>query len=500
MKNKLLLSTLLLSSFVFASEEVYKGCGTDEQSARVNLANNISTKVESTSTLDKKNRSILGIDFFSKSFSRQSKQTTNLELQNVKISSEKNKVCASVTKDELYDLAIKLIEKIKTYDGLNLPQYEKDKVIAINNILVDINNALSLSDLFKQKIEEKTKELLKEKKIYFTNLRNRYNSQFLKVTIVGEFDKLNIDDKSAKSNEELFLKEGTHKINVDAKGYCPIETSVNIEKNKDLQKIINIDDYKLPYMIISSNKDNANLKIDGKTKELGVKHIFKYCDNSEIPYEISYGEQKKSGTFSLKPNNSLEDSFAFYSQKELNQFRDLAKSYEDTTRLEIKYGYMGVSLKDQYKDFEDLNTLQINLINSKKAIRYGYGLLYGQGDLSKAYELYYNLGVQLATFGTDNNALRVGPVVIVPSITAQVGVGYHKLYKEDETDSSNYKSRFNKLNEDENYDFSRDTLILRGNFGIDFIVSEYIGFNIFASKQFTMEESTTFGAGISISF
>ncbi len=500
MKKIFLFSTILFSSAIINADDTYKGCGTDESSARLNLANNISTKVESTSTLDKQNRSILGIDFFSKSFLKQSKQTTNLELQNIKITNENNQVCASIDKNELYSVALKLIEKIKNYDNTILPKYEKDKVIAINGILVDIKNALALCDIFKNKFSSETIEILKQKQTDFTNLRNQYNSQFLKVTVVGDYEQLLINGKKADSNKEIFLKEGIHKIDVNSKNHCPIQSTVNIVKNKDIEEIINMDDYNLPYMIINSNKNNANLKIDGKTKTLGQKYIFNNCDNTQIAYEISYGEQKKSGTFLLKPNNYYDDSFTFYSNKELKEFSSLAKSYEDNTRLEIKYGYVAVSLEDEYKDYEDLNAIQVNLITTKKGLRYGYGILYGQGELSEVYELYYNLGVQLATFGVNDSALRVGPVVIIPSLTAQIGVGYHKLYLENETSKDNYIDKFWQGTNDFDYDFARDTLVLKGNFGIDFVISEYIGFNIYAQKQFTMEQSTTFGAGLSLSF
>ena len=148
MKNKLLLTLMLSSSFLSANDKIYKGCGVDEQKARLNLANNISTKIESTTSIDKSNSSIFGIKLFSKTFRKNSRQTTNLSLKEVVVSHENDKVCATITKDKLLKLTKQLIQKIDGYSINSLPKYEKEKVIKINSILSDIKNSIVLSELF----------------------------------------------------------------------------------------------------------------------------------------------------------------------------------------------------------------------------------------------------------------------------------------------------------------------------------------------------------------
>ncbi len=136
----------------------------------------------------------------------------------------------------------------------------------------------------------------------------------------------------------------------------------------------------------------------------------------------------------------------------------------------------------------------MNLISSYKALRYGFGVLYGEAEYSKIYELYYNLGLQLTSVSNDE-ALVIKSLVIVPSITLQVGFGKHNLYNiENETFKSD---KFNNLEEES---FMDDYVVLKGNFGLDFIVNQNIGFNIFIQQQFTMEESLTFGTGVSVNF
>ena len=196
-----------------------------------------------------------------------------------------------------------------------------------------------------------------------------------------------------------------------------------------------MNDHNLPYMIINSNKKDAVLKIDGKKHKLGTKYISEKCDNSEIPYTVDYQFDHESGSLTLEPNETLEKNYTFYSNSELAKFSKLATNYADSTKVEIKYGYMNVNHRDKYEDFENLNTIQLNYIKTIKAFRYGFGLLYGEssesspveGNKSTAYEFYYNFGFELATL-SKNNALHIGPVVFVPSLTGQVGVGYHELY------------------------------------------------------------------------
>ena len=496
MKNKLLLTLILSASFLGANDKIYKGCGVDEQKARLNLANNISTKIESTTSLDKSNSSIFGIKLFSKTFRKNSKQTTNLSLKEVVISQENNKICAIITKDKLLNLTKQLIKKIDGYSINSLPKYEKEKVIKINTILSDIKNSIVLTELLEDKLENNSIQKLQDKQKYFINLRKQFNSQFVKITILGDIDKLFIDNIEKSQNLELFLKPGNHKLTIKSKNYCEVQKEFILVKSKDYETIIDMNQYNFPYIIIDSNKKEAILNIDSIQKELGEKHIFKKCDYSNIPYSITYENQKESGLFALKPNQFFEKKYTFYSNQELSRFKELSKSYEETTRLEIKYGYMGVNLTKDYENYENLDTVQLNLIHTIKALRYGIGAVYGQGENSTAYELYYNLGFQLTRL-LEDSPVRLGPVVIVPSLTAQIGVGYHELY---DTKNKVFVNTFRTVGDPEENDFLRDYGILKANFGIDFIVNKNIGINIFIQKQFTMEKSTTIGAGLSLGF
>jgi len=492
--TKKALLMLALSTVAYSSENNYTGCGLNEPEARLNLANNISTKIESTSFLEKSSNSIMGIDLFSKNFIKSSKQSTNLKLKNLKITTKDNQVCASIEKDKLYEISKQLISKVSNYTKSSLPEYEKDKVIKIGSILTDIKNAIVLADLFHDKFPSSTVEELEDKEKLFVNLRDQYNSQYAKLTVVGKYDKLLIDNKLVDQNKEYFLKSGLHKYEVVSSKHCPIQKEFTLDTNQDFEAVVNMNDYNLPYIIINSNKEDANFKLNKESKTLGKKYSIKNCDNSELPYSVTYHDQIENGILELSANSAVEEDFTFYSQSELNKFIKLAKSYDEGTRVEIKYGYLPISLLEGYEDYEDIHTVQLNWINAYKALKYGYGLEYGQADMSKVYEIYYNLGFQLTKI-SDDTALRIGSVVIVPSLTAQVGFGKHELYN---TVNETFKS--DKFNDDEEEKFADDYVVLKGTFGIDFVLNENIGLNIYFQKQFTMEQSYMFGTGVSLSF
>ncbi|MEA3513574.1 MAG: hypothetical protein U9R37_08220 [Campylobacterota bacterium] len=493
---KKLIYLLSFITLVSANDTIYKGCGVDESEARLNLANNISTKIESTTSLNKSNSDIFGIELFSKTFTKNSKQTTSLSLKEVKISNEDDKICASISKNTLFTLTQKLIDKTKKYSKKSLPKYEKDKVVKINEILSDLKNSIVLAELFKDKFDDKIIEKLQNKQKLFTNLRKNYHSQFAKITILGNYSSLKVDGKSYKQNQELFLETGNHKFSINSSNHCKVEKEFTLVNSKDFETIINMEDYKFPYMIIDANKKDASLTINGTKQPLGTKKVFQKCDGSTVPYSIDFQGQKENGTLTLNPNETVEENFTFYSKDELKEFSNLAISYEEPSRIEIRYGYMAVSLNEDYENFEDLNTIQLNYINNYKAFKYGFGALYGTGEFSSAYELYYNLGLQLTRI-SENSTLRIGSVVIIPSLTAQIGVGYHELYN---TETESYIDTFKTKETQEEDDFVRDNAILRGNFSLDFIVNKNIGINLFVQQQFTMEESTTFGGGLSLNF
>ncbi len=491
--KKIYISILFAMISLNASSDIYQGCGTNEQDARLNLANNISTKIESTTFLKKENSSFFGLSNYYKTFTRSSKQTTNLALKEVTISNQNGQVCATIKKDTLLDLTKELIKKVSLYNISILPKYEKDKVIKINDILGDIKKSIVLYGVYQDKFPKNTLKILEDKLKLFTNLRAKYNSQFAKVTVVGDYSDLIIDNKKYKANQEIFLKAGKHKYKVDSKEYCKVEGEFTLENNIDFEKVVNLNKYNRPYLIINTNKKDALLTINNQEFPLGKKYIANKCDGSDISYSVKYENNVENGILKLEPNNVLKKEFTFYSNYEKKKFVKLSNSYENSSRLEIKYGYMIVNLNDDYKDYDNLHTIQINYIHTKNAFRYGFGAVYGENNSSsKAYELYYNIGLQLANISNDT-ALHIGSVVIIPSLTAQIGAGYHKLYKED---GQTYIDKFDDTDEitwDNNG-------IAKLNFGIDFLVNQNIGINIFAQKQYTMEKSVTFGTGLSLKF
>lgn len=485
---------VVLGVNLFGADNVYKGCGVDENQARLNLANNISTKIESTVFLEKKDTTFFGFDNFSKTVMSSSKQSSNLSLEEVVIFKQEKEVCATISKNKLRSLTQNLLAKIKTYTPKSLPEYEKEKVVKIKTILQEIKNAMVLVSIFKEKSFRENIEELEKKEKLFTNLRSKYSSQFAKITIVGNYKTLLMDNEEVKQNSEIFLKPGNHKYEIHSSKHCRIEGRFSLEEHHDFEKIINMNDFNLPYLIINSNKKYAKLTINGKSFPLGKKYIGKVCDDSNLPYTIEYENKKENNTFRLAPNETLVKNFTFYSQQEVKKFNTLAKEYIKRDRVEVKYGYMNVTHNAEYNDYENMNTLQLNYIKSFKSLRYGYGILYGKssGGKSKAYELYYNAGYELSKF-MNNNALHIKSLVVIPNISLQLGIGKHTLY------NKNTDKTINKYDDLEKISWQNNG-IGKLNIGADFVIHKNFAFNFFAQKQFTMEKSLTFGTGLIVSF
>lgn len=479
--KRLIPAFLLSTTFLFASN--YEGCGVNEKEARQNLANNISTKVESTSLLKKKNYSFLGIESYEKSFSLVSKQTTKLNLQDLNIYDKGDLVCASISNKALYMHTQNLVSKSLSYTDFDLPQYEKEKVPKINSILSEINSAISLSDLYANRFSKKTKDSLKRKLTYFTNLRNRYNTQFVKVNVIGDYDSLKIDGKKIAENSEIFLKAGKHKLEVESYMHCPIQKEFILEKNSDLESTIKMDKHKLPSLLISSDK-SAKFIVNGKTRRLGKKIYFNRCDDSTISYSVKFDNEVKNGTFQLSANNSYEKEYNFYSRAEKRDFTILSNSFDDGKRLEIKYS----KLKPKDSNLQEMHSINVNHLENSDWLRKGFGFLYAQGEDSKGIEFLYNYSVQVNKL-LRNEPLRVGSVVFVPNFGVQLGVGYHDVYN---------KKRKQNIDTFKGSNIINDYGVAKANAGVDFVINQSMSANIFINKSFTMEESSSIGAGISL--
>ena len=95
MKKSLIVTSLLFG--VTLNAQVFKGCGDTKDKARENLAKNIITKVDSTTS---SNKSRVGDDY-SSNISINSKQSTNITLSGLQFTTQNHQYCTTISDDKL---------------------------------------------------------------------------------------------------------------------------------------------------------------------------------------------------------------------------------------------------------------------------------------------------------------------------------------------------------------------------------------------------------------
>ncbi len=509
-------AALLIGGPLGAAESMWEGCGSDAAEAKLRLAENIQTKVDSEFVSDKSSIDFYGLSnlFFSET-SHRMKQTSTVVLQDVQIEPKDETYCesrtgrlggcycASVSKESLFSFTKSLKEKVLAYDLAALPAYEKQKVIKLKEWLDEMRYARSLMSVYPDRFSAREFKAMEQMEKRLLDSREQYHAQFVKIAIIGDKAELRVDGKVVQPDTELFLKPGKHHYEVSSKQSCPAEGEFELLKDTDRILTVDLSTQRYPTILISSNKMAAvTLEIDGKRMAAGTRHTIPRC-SGDIRYTLSYRDagntQTEGEVVHLKPGLEVEESYTFYSEKEMAEMRKLAGSFADGERIEILYGYSYLpdDILGYDESYEGIQMVQLNYMHTRKWLRHGYGIAYGtSGEADASYELVYSLAIQLSSIGANNRPLHLGTwVSIVPFIGLQAGLGSHQYYID--ASQSTLKT-FRKEATEEEDDFVRDHVIARVYGGVDLAFNAYMSLQLYAKKNFTMEENTIFGAGLSL--
>jgi len=486
MKKSLIVTSLLFG--VTLNAQVFKGCGDTKDKARENLAKNIITKVDSTTS---SNKSRVGDDY-SSNISINSKQSTNITLSGLQFTTQNHQYCTTISDDKLKSHTNSLIKKVLAYELSLLPQTKQEKLSRLTNWISDTKEALSLSALYNK--TDKNKQLLKNLKSFIDQKTKIQNNNRVKFIVNGDVEDLKIlvDNKPLDNNTEAVLTTGKHQYKIQSTSHCPKQAVIDVKDDQ----VINIDmqDYWFPSLTITSNQSDAKLKIDGETHKLGKKKIFKDCSGKNINYEVSFEDKLEKSEFKLSVNNHEERNYDFISKEYEKIMFQKADSYSKGARLEVKYAFRHITADDDYKDYENISAGQINYLKFNNWFRYGWGIEYGETQNSKIQELYYMVALQIPTTGDD--ALSIGKVVLVPFIGGKIGGGKHELYN---TKTGVIKDTFQDIDStDDDRDYKKDYGVASVVAGFDIAVTKQLGFNFFVEKAYSMEKSLTYGLGLSL--
>jgi hypothetical protein len=496
--------TLLFISLSLSYGKSYTGCGSDEKSAREELARSIYVSVETTF----KSEESLSGDKGEKSLQLSSKQETNLDLLNVQLSQKGEQTCASVTTADLKKSLSGIEAEVKAFDPEKLPKNRKQaynkteeklnscqKGITLAKVLGDKSSIARL-----QKIEQKLLSSLEGVHLQWVSFNLLDKS--LKIYIDG-------DKKRYSINEEIPIKVGQHTYTISSNRYCDIVGDFQISGGDELViDNIDLEEYLYPKITFTSNKEKQyiSLTVDGEGVAIGKEDTFKKCDGKLIysgKYKDGEYSEIEDGEISLSPGLEKSVYLHFLSIGDIKELQNEAKPYINGERLEFLYSY-GTSSRD--RDYnKDTHNFALNKITHKKYFRYGYGLLWGADDLSapetKVAEFYYLLAIQFTSFGSNELPLRIAnSVSFIPYLGAEIGVGYHQYRDENGDKVYKYPTNDDLENDKDEWKFGRDTLVVKPIFGIDFIISKGFAFKIFAEKNLFISERTYFGTGLSVQF
>jgi hypothetical protein len=490
MKNSLVAGAILFG-VVGLNAQVYTACGDTKEIAKVELAKTIITKVDSSISSQKSNVN----GKFDSSTTKKSSQSTNITLSGLKFIEKNGKFCTSISDEKLTRHTDTMVQKALGFSISLLPSEKNEKLKMLKSWISDIDEAIALIGL-KGTDTKNTKKLFKIKQSLVDEKQKYINQNLIKFIVNGNVDnmKIEVDGKKVPDSSELVLKRGEYNYTITSSSHCKKTGKIDVVGDDTIN--INMDDYWLPSLIITSNQDRAKLKIDGQSFTLGKKKTFTDCSGKNINYEISFEDKNQKSEFKLSPNNNETRNFDFISKEYSKKMFTKAKGYTEGARIEIKYSFKHISFDKEYEDYENINAGQINYLQYNNWFRYGYGIEYGDTEYSKVREAYFMLALQIPT--ADESALHIGKVVFIPYIGGKIGVGEHKLY---DTETEIVKDKFPSddiVVEDEGDEFQRDHVMGSVVGGFDIAVTKYIGINFFVEKTLTQEKSMSYGLGLSL--
>jgi len=499
---------IFISIFITVSQaKTYKDCGETKKDAIDNLAKSISVSVSS----DFQKSESLSDDEVERTISNSSKQSTHLKLINVQISEENNQICASTTTKDLKLSLNGITAEIYSFRLSKLPKNQRSARETLLEKISECEQGKTLASVLGRK---NTIRKLNIKLQSFKSKLEKVFAQSVQFNLDNGDLKIYIDGKKHffKINDEIPLKDGEHLYTIKSKNYCDISGSFVLDF-EELKIIDNIDleDYLYPRINFIANQkaSNIELKIDSKTEEIG-EHIFKKCSGT-LNYQANYDDgQYKDGIYEsieLKAGLNETISLNFLSIKDIKRNKDMAKTYTDGERIEILYSYGFVENKfNEY--IKDTHNLSINFLTHKRFFRYGYGFLAGVDNKdqpkNKSFEIYYQVAIQLSSFGDNKLPLHIGNMYFIPYFGVEFGAGYHqykvdgeRIYqypREDDDDANKNSADYDK------YNWQRDFLLVKPIIGIDFILSQGFAIKLFAEKHLYIDNRWNIGTGLSIEF
>ena len=510
-KKVVVLLALIITSVTAQtdSKDYWEGCGLSPEKAKSALAQNIMVKVDVSFTAKETSSFFNDKESYSGDFQSSDKQTSTMFLNDVDtFKNDAGEFCAKVNKKKLHQFTKDKHRNLDTDYKIASLNYDDVKIKAktIDSWLVSLKFLKGLTEVFSdlkvEKINDKVKTL--------QNIRKKLYLQSVTINKIGSMKGsfiLMIDNKEQSFSKKIYLEAGIeHTYSVDGENICRFSDKFTLEKEKDIELSVDVDNQSYPTFTISANKSNDIIfKLDGETKGLGTQHIVHRC-SGVLSYSLDYknGLPKSDGDeLTLEAGLHYDKSFSFSSFKEIEHLSGLAKNFNSGKRIEIGYGYRDVpnqEIEDNHY-VDSLETIRVSVINYKDWLRHGINVEYSVADgkyldpESYGFDVTYLWAFQLTTYGIDDNSITLfNTFAFVPYLGIEAGLGTLQMYN-NKTEETIYEF-------DDGEDMSayvKNYVVAKGVVGLDIVFSQQIAFGLRYSKEMTLLKSDNFAFYVNLS-
>ena len=405
------------------------GCGPTRDRAMEELAKTIFSNIRSSY---KESRRLHGDDE-TLNIRDELYVSTQLDLYNVDIREQGNKICAYQSKRQLQNSYNEALTYV--IDSCN-PDEFGDKGSGLEKHIVRCREKALLVDtlnpLFYKPDQERRSRMKKLRAwlIQFETIVASILHQSVKFTLTPSHPdaRVVIDHTPRSIAEAIPLSAGEISYEFQIKDYCPIRGTFKLRSGSPNKKsrhrvTVNLKKFEYPRVIFKTETQNATLKVDGTMTELSRTIEYKQQCSGRLPYVLltSTG-QKVEDSVALVPGETVTENIVVPDRDFLQK---VTEQWENRNAILFRYGG-GVPLSGEIGT-DWVQTVQAEYLTVFHPIRLGVGVLYGNGGAREhIFEAYGRVAAQLTRVG--DLPIHIGSqLAFVPFLGFDVGLGYSGL-------------------------------------------------------------------------
>lgn len=459
--------------------KIFSGCGASPEEARKELGKSLHTKTESTFSSEISESKNNFFDYFTSEAKSTTTETSKMSLCNVSMEKKDGQFCASVSHKELTECAQKKLDSQMNYLTSNLPDTKSGRLKKAREWLNDIVFSDNLYTAVGKKEFDQGK--LNRLITIENSLLKVLDNQYIRFNIKGTADKILVGgSKVIPPNQDIALKVGSYGYTITSPGHCKIEGNVQLTAKSRSVIEYDMSNFAYPQITFTSNTPTAQLKVGGENVSIGTTKTIQRCDGI-LSYSYAIQGVVKEGEVKLKPGLKTRVRKTFASPGGLAT----AKSYRSG---KIWQAYLqNVFPTYANNNIDNLSGIKISRLTFKDSFRWGYqGAFATDSENAYSYEATGIFGLQLLDYNNGREALVLGPLVIIPVIGIEAGLGYHDLdgvSTFEDADASEWKNIYQSY------------IILRPKLGIDAAINKDFSISMSYSRSIYMNKSNIFSIG-----